>query len=213
MHDAETRSLRRAAVILLTVSTVRWGWSSVPHAVDPGGPDVLEALVEATDDATASDAARRRPLGPNERIDPNQASAEELDRLPGIGPATAAAIVEAREAGQYFRRPEDLLVVRGIGPGLLQKITASLDWTAPPSGGASRRRSGPLVESHRVDVNRADAAELQSLPGVGPAIADRIIEARREQLFRTLDDLVRVPGIGAATVERLRARATTGREP
>ncbi len=44
----------------------------------------------------------------------NEASREELERLPGIGPALAARIVEHRERHGPFRRAEHLLVVRGI---------------------------------------------------------------------------------------------------
>jgi competence ComEA-like helix-hairpin-helix protein len=44
----------------------------------------------------------------------NEASPEELERLPGIGPALAARIVEHRERFGRFRRAEHLLLVRGI---------------------------------------------------------------------------------------------------
>ena len=44
----------------------------------------------------------------------NEASREELERLPGIGPALAARIVEHRERYGRFRRAEHLLLVRGI---------------------------------------------------------------------------------------------------
>jgi competence protein ComEA len=58
-----------------------------------------------------------------------------------------------------------------------------------------------------LDVNRATVEELQSLPGIGPALAERIVAAREEQMFISLDDLVRVRGIGEATIERLRPLA------
>lgn len=45
----------------------------------------------------------------------NEASREELERLPGVGPALAARIVEHRERYGPFRRAEHLLLVRGIG--------------------------------------------------------------------------------------------------
>ena len=44
----------------------------------------------------------------------NEASREELERLPGVGPALAARIVEHRERFGRFRRAEHLLLVRGI---------------------------------------------------------------------------------------------------
>jgi competence protein ComEA len=62
-----------------------------------------------------------------------------------------------------------------------------------------------------VDVNRATADELDTLPGIGPALAERIVEWRGANgRFATVDDLDRVPGIGPATVERLRPRVRTG---
>lgn len=47
-----------------------------------------------------------------------------------------------------------------------------------------------------VHVNTAGMAELQSLPGIGPVLAERIIIARREKPFLEIRDLLRVPGIG-----------------
>ncbi len=47
-----------------------------------------------------------------------------------------------------------------------------------------------------VHVNTAGMAELQSLPGIGPVLAERIIIARRENMFLVIRDLLRVSGIG-----------------
>jgi competence protein ComEA len=68
---------------------------------------------------------------------------------------------------------------------------------------------GSSHESAAINVNRATAAELEGLPGIGPALAAAIVEHRsRAGDFATVDDLVDVPGIGPATVERLRSRAS-----
>ncbi len=55
-------------------------------------------------------------------VDLNRATAEELDRLPGVGPATAAAIVAHREQRGPFRSVDDLLQVRGIGTAKLEAL-------------------------------------------------------------------------------------------
>lgn len=55
----------------------------------------------------------------------------------------------------------------------------------------------------RVRLNQADPRELQTLPGIGPALARRIVAARP---FARIDDLLGVPGIGPKTLERLRPR-------
>jgi competence ComEA-like helix-hairpin-helix protein len=54
-----------------------------------------------------------------------------------------------------------------------------------------------------LDANHASVAELASLPGVGPALAKRIVEARP---FATVEDVARVRGIGRRRLARLRAR-------
>lgn len=55
-------------------------------------------------------------------ININLASVVELEQLPGVGPATAKAIVAYREKNGAFRAVEDLLKVRGIGPAKLREI-------------------------------------------------------------------------------------------
>ncbi len=66
-------------------------------------------------------AEAKKPLAPGDRIDLNRAGVTELMRLPGIGEKRAQAIVAAR-GKQPFRKPEDVLVVKGIGPKWLAKV-------------------------------------------------------------------------------------------
>lgn len=70
---------------------------------------------------------------------------------------------------------------------------------APAAGGSSAGPAAPL------DVNTASAAELDALPGIGPVLAGRIVETRDAHgPFAAVDELVEVPGIGDAVLERLR---------
>ncbi len=59
-------------------------------------------------------------------IDVNRATQEELERLPGIGPKTAAAIIGYRTSNGPFRSVEDLRLVKGIGPKKLEAIRSSV---------------------------------------------------------------------------------------
>src|SRR5690625_887506 len=101
----------------------------VAHALDQPEelvPEVesldLEALATTADSALESLARRRKPLAPGEKIDPNTASSEDLNRRPGIGPALADRIVEERETNGPFESAADLERVRGIGPATRMKF-------------------------------------------------------------------------------------------
>ncbi len=60
-----------------------------------------------------------------------------------------------------------------------------------------------------VDINNASAAQLEELPGVGPATAEAIIAHRQQNgPFASVDDLLDVRGIGDAKLEQLRDLAT-----
>jgi competence protein ComEA len=55
-----------------------------------------------------------------------------------------------------------------------------------------------------IDINQADAQELQKLPGIGPKLAQRILDERAKSPFQSVEDLRRVSGIGPKILERLR---------
>lgn len=79
---------------------------------------------------------------------------------------------------------------------------------APPAGDTSEGdspRNTPEPAGLRVNPNTATPAELQLLPGIGPARARAIVEERQQRgPFDSVEDLARVHGIGPVTVERLR---------
>lgn len=75
---------------------------------------------------------------------------------------------------------------------------------------SARPRSSPAGASpDAVDLNRATTDELTRLPGVGPALARRIVDMRdAEGPFALVDELGRVPGMNARKVEKIRAFVT-----
>lgn len=79
----------------------------------------------------------------------------------------------------------------------------------PPIGAVSANEASPgvtpSVGDALVDLNTADQAALESLPRIGPALAERIIAWREENgRFQSVDDLLAVPGIGEKLLEGLR---------
>jgi competence protein ComEA len=92
---------------------------------------------------------------------------------------------------------------------VLAGLAATIGWWVSQGGWQGRlievERAEPRVARFQVDVNQADWPELAQLPGIGPVLAQRIIESRQtDGPFRTHDDLLRVRGIGPKTLEQIR---------
>src|SRR5690606_35361758 len=97
-----------------------------------------------------------------------------------------------------------ILIVAGL-------LTATL--TVASLRGAATDKAVHRQAEFRIDINPADTTTLSLLPGIGPAIAQRIIEHRQEKRpFRSVDDLIQVGGVGPRTLEKLRAYAVVGEE-
>jgi competence protein ComEA len=96
---------------------------------------VRGAAVAAALLAAAPAAAAKKALPPGERIDLNRATVAELMRLPGVGVKKAQAIVAHRQR-QPFRRPEEVVAVKGLGPAWFEKVKGNLVAGPAPSGPA-----------------------------------------------------------------------------
>jgi len=131
-------------------------------------------------------------------VDVNTADAAALAAVPGIGPELAERIVADRLLNGPFPALDGVTRVDGVGEGTVLALApfATASWSGPP----------PVV-----DVNTADEDALERLPGIGPALASRIVAERAAGgPFRSLQDLTRVPGIGPSTVTGLGDQATVG---
>jgi competence protein ComEA len=94
----------------------------------------------------------------------------------------------------------NLALALADGQRVYVPVDGEVDPGAVPSGGAAGAdpADGP-VPGVPLDLNVATAAELELLPGIGPATAAAIVDDReRHGPFATIDDLQRVPGIGPA---------------
>ena len=90
--------------------------------------------------------AAKRPLASGERLDLNRASVAELMRLPGVGRKRAEAIA-AQRTRTPFRRLEDVLAVKGVSPGWLEKHRAHL--TVGAAAAQPGKTAGVAVAPHK----------------------------------------------------------------
>jgi competence protein ComEA len=84
-------------------------------------------------------------------------------------------------------------------------VAASYASTVAASSGPGASSVGGKREQAKLDLNRASAIEFEELPGIGPVLAERIVDYRKSgKTFRTVDDLRGVKGIGKKKFERIR---------
>lgn len=152
-----------------------------------------------------------RPLAPGERIDADRASAQELQRLPGVGASLARRIVEERNRSGPFGDTAALRRVPGIGPSKLRRMAPNLAFSArpaspvvsPPGSSAPAVGAAPTTV-HTEVINRGSAADLERISGIGRRRAARIVAFRDSAgPFRTPSDLARVLGISLALAQAL----------
>ena len=129
------------------------------------------------------------------------------DAINAVGGASAEADTQQLNLARVLTDGEQIRVPR---------IGEVLPDPAPQPGGdaASGARTTPGKSggggaSGTININTASASDLEKLPGIGPALAERIVEYRDSHgPFASVDALTDVPGIGKAKLEGLREQAT-----
>ncbi len=184
---------RVVAVVLVTlVAGLYWYRSALGSEVAPLEEAAIETPVtaESTGQASAKEivvhvsGAVARPgvltLAPESRV------ADAVDAAGGA--ATDADL-------------DQLNLAAPLGDG--ERVHVPLEGeTLSNAAGVNGATTGPL------NVNSASAVELETLPGVGPTIAQAIVGARSDHRFESVDDLLRVRGIGPSKLEELRPLIT-----
>ncbi len=134
-------------------------------------------------------------------FDPNSATKDQLVQL-GIKEKTAGNIIRFREKGGKFRTKEDLEKIWGIDSRILDSLKVYARFPKSVSSPVYSERK--LQEPKRkTEINSADSAALESLPGIGPKLASRIINYR-EKLggFINLDQLREIYGLKDSLLEK-----------
>jgi competence protein ComEA len=173
--------------------------------VEGAGPAVADASGAPSD----SFAARVESSGPSGKeliVDVQGAVVRPgVIHLPGgsrIGDAIAAAGgFGPRVAADRVGRELNLAALLRDGD---QIMVPSRDDTAPAPGRAGPSKSSAPAAVGPLDLNRASASELDALPGIGPVTANKIVAAREEQPFATVEELRSRKIVGAATFDKIK---------
>lgn len=219
--------LSKAGVPDATVSKLK-GMVTVSRARSEAAKSEPVAKTEHREPARSEPKSAAPPASRGDRIDVNSASMRDLESLPGVGPAIAKKIIENRP---YSSMPD--LARAGVSDALLTKIRPSITvgraetasraperktetTTGRETARTGSREAAPAARSEErrtsagpVDLNTATAAELEALPGVGPAYAKRIVDNRP---YGSVAELSKA-GLPASTIDRIRTmvRATPPR--
>src|SRR5262245_52007628 len=97
-------------------------------------------------------------------------------------------------------------MLRSLARGLVPLLFLSLVFCPVVFSG---KKKPPLKP---VNINTANSAELQQVPGIGPATADKILKMRKSYgPFKSVDDLLAIRGLGQKRLDKMRKYLTVGK--
>lgn len=174
-------------------------------------------------------------------IDINTATADELARLPGIGTVLSQRIIKFRDSRNGYTSVEELRDVYQLSPEVYEDIkahlvispypiveTASISGEAQPmltrGGGPNLRENalrGPEIPANlprsaamaagSVNINTADSALLDQVPGIGPVLSKRILRYKKMLGFYTsVDQLQNVYGLSEGNFQQMKSFLSVG---
>jgi competence protein ComEA len=200
MHGPASSKTVRFSLLMIVACAL----ASAPLAAQTTAPTV-----------TPKAKAKAKATTPAPLLDLNKATEEEMvDALPGVGEVTAKKIVAGRpyttvddlaKAGVPARTIDQIRPLVTVAPPPSEpktKAKAAAKGSTPKAGTPADSAAAPAA---KVDLNTATAAELETLPGIGPAYASEIIAARP---FKSVDDLEALKGLSKARVDALREHVT-----
>jgi competence protein ComEA len=151
--------------------------------------DLLQAAGGALEDADLSDVNRTAPL---------------IDQTTLLVPRLAS------QGNQLYSDPPVTYNPRPYTRSTWYQFNKQTQEPEPVGAAGSSASATPEKSSPGglVNINTATQAELESLPGIGPATAQKIIAHRQSEPFQTIDDLDKVSGIGPSKMNDVRAMIT-----
>jgi competence ComEA-like helix-hairpin-helix protein len=138
-------------------------------------------------------------------VEITRAGADELTAI-GFPRHVARNIVRYREAGGQLRDSASLARIYGMSQDIWQRVSGRISFPAQEASAATRP-STHRADAMPMDLNAATAEELEALPGIGPALAGRIVKYRSMLGgFHAVDQISECYGMPPETVDLVRNR-------
>ncbi|EGO63291.1 ComEA family DNA-binding protein [Acetonema longum] len=182
-----------AAVILLGSSYSYWQQSTLPHqaSIATESPLAIAKMPDADPVVYVSGFVVKpgvMRIAENSRV---------IDAVNAAGGLAIGADVSRVNLAQKVK------------DGMHIQVPGSYVPSGPGAPAATGGSNGTAVSGDKININTADKNQLDSLPGIGPALADRIIQYRQENgMFSAIEDIQKVSGVGAAKFNQLKDRIT-----
>ena len=213
----------RSAVIVLVIGALSWISVSIVFNPPPGSPKQIQSVPLAVDGSSVPAEKRTVEQDPGEQSGQSPTTGSE-----GAGASVVVHVIGAVKIPGVYELPLGSRVLDAVDrAGGLHKNAApeAVNLAAEVIDGQQLRiplrgeRSVPAVQAPdaaapnagapggMLNINTATSAELEALPGIGPALAKRIIDFRQSNgAFKNLAELDAVSGIGPAMLATLRQK-------
>ncbi len=201
---ASADDLAKAGISKATIAKITPLITFGSKAADTGAGKATRTRKSATKEVATKETAAG---GAGALVDLNTATEKELDALPGVGKATAEKII----AGRPYKSVDDLAAA-GVSKATIAKIADLVTVGGGAAAGASGKvkaasaKAQETGEAELVNLNTATEKELDTLPGVGKATAEKIIAGRP---YKSVDDLAKA-GVSKATIAKIADLVTVG---
>ncbi|MCS6918996.1 MAG: helix-hairpin-helix domain-containing protein [Fimbriimonadales bacterium] len=212
-----------ASIVLAWLLGYGWGRSAVQSPLHTAG--IQGGAVEVIDlskpePATETNSAKPEPAEPTEPPPPSELAVHVAgavkksgvyhlppnsrvdDAIRQAGGATANADLDALNLAELVSDGQKIYVPRkGETPPLAVSASAS----TTNASRASRTEKAAPTTRFPIDLNTATAEQLEAIPGIGPTLAQRIVDYRRANgRFHSVEELLEVQGIGQKRLENMR---------